>query len=96
MDWLLAWALFSGSRQRSVLIETPEQREERLQREAESLARMMHAGGRFLRSGLGMLLMFGFLWAWMPFLLDVITQGNRCVGFDETPLQVIMKFISRC
>ncbi len=96
MDWLVAWILFSGSRQHRVLIETPEQREERIRRESESVARMLSAGGKFLGSGLGMVFMAGFFWTCFPVFLDIITGGNRCSDLDATSLHALLKVLLRC
>jgi hypothetical protein len=47
MDWLILWLLFGGRRDRYILVETPEQREERRQREAEALPGWLRASESF-------------------------------------------------
>jgi hypothetical protein len=96
VDWLILWLLFGGRRDRYVLVETPEQREERRQREAEALARMATRIGKFLGSGLGMIMVGLFLLTTFPMALDVLTGGNRCGAYEDKTLAAFIKFIARC
>jgi hypothetical protein len=96
MDWIILWLLFGGRRDRYVLVETPEQREERRHREAEAFARRATRIGKFLGSGLGMIMVGLFLWTTFPMVLDVLTGGNRCGSYADETLPAFIKFIARC
>jgi hypothetical protein len=97
MDWLFLWLLFGGRRDRYVLVETPEQREKRQQREAEAFDRMATRIGKFLGSGVGVVLIVFFMWALYPFVLDILSGGNHCAIDDlGGGLSPVIKFLTRC
>jgi hypothetical protein len=96
MDWLLLFWIFGGSR-RHVLVETPEQREQRQRREAEAWARLVTGAGKFLTSGVGMIIVLALLWAAHSLVLDIVTEGNVCSPpSDPTSLSGLIRLLARC